>query len=114
MVFGLVVLVLILGCVLLQWLNFGDFIRDLLWLRTRIFVYCMLRLIVCVTQILQRRNGVTNASLPLINGILKLLSGSCQVSVNHLYCEVNCAADFLANYSLTLSLGLYFFLNSPS
>lgn len=48
MVFGLVVLVLIWGCVLLQWLNFGDFIRDLLWLRTRIFVYCMLRLIVCV------------------------------------------------------------------
>lgn len=68
----------------------------------------------CATQILQRRNGVTNASLPLINGILKLLSGSCQVYVNHLYCEVNCAADFLANHSLTLPLGLHFFLNSPS
>ena len=67
----------------------------------------------CVTQLLQRRDDIHNACYPLVKGIQELLSRSWQISVKHIYREANFAADFLANFALSLPLGLHVFSNPP-
>ncbi|KAH9666673.1 reverse transcriptase domain-containing protein [Citrus sinensis] len=65
----------------------------------------------CVTQLLNRKS--LNATLPLVNDILGLLSRDWQVSVHHVYREANFAADFMASHALTLPLGLHYFTTPP-
>ncbi|KAL9447744.1 hypothetical protein AB3S75_015255 [Citrus x aurantiifolia] len=65
----------------------------------------------CVTQFLNRKNF--NATLPLVNDILGLLSHDWQVSVHYIYREANFAADFMASHALTLPLGLHHFATPP-
>ncbi|KAH9763649.1 putative ribonuclease H protein [Citrus sinensis] len=65
----------------------------------------------CVTQLLNRKSF--NATLPLVNDILGLLSRDWQVSIHHVYREANFAADFMASHALTLPLGLHYFTTPP-
>ncbi|KAH9662821.1 hypothetical protein KPL70_019476 [Citrus sinensis] len=65
----------------------------------------------CVTQLLNRNNF--NATLPLVNDILHLLSRNWQVSVHHIHHEANFAVDFMASHALTLPLGFHHFATPP-
>lgn len=69
----------------------------------------MWKWIVCVTQLLTDNHpDYTNEYTPLVRFIKDFLRRDWHITLIHVYRESNFAADFRANYALSLPLGLHF------
>ena len=66
-----------------------------------------------VVHLLTMASVPENENATLIKAIQKLLEQDWIVQLEHVYREANCAADFLATYSLNSPIGLYVFLSPP-
>lgn len=58
----------------------------------------------CVTQLVQKPLVAANEYSPLICSIKELFKPDWHVTINHVYRKANFAANFLANYALSLPL----------
>ena len=66
-----------------------------------------------IVHILERAHPPANENAILVKAIRELLARDWIVQMEHAYREVNCAADFLASYTLTIPIGLHVLLSPP-
>ncbi|KAL9436757.1 hypothetical protein AB3S75_022742 [Citrus x aurantiifolia] len=66
-----------------------------------------------IVHILDRAHPPANENAILVKAIRELLARDWIVRMEHVYREVNCAADFLVFYTLTIPIGLHVLLSSP-
>ena len=67
----------------------------------------------CVMKLISSSNPPINEHFTLIQEIQALLGRDWLTKVEHIYREANEAADFMASYSFSFSLGLHRFQSIP-
>lgn len=56
---------------------------------------------------IESREQNSNVHTPLLNSIKNIVQRDCHVSIGHIYCEANFAADFLAKNAGSLPVGYH-------